>query len=224
MKPIPRRNGFTLTEILVTITIIIILAVVVFTASSRIVNSAQKAVCVQNLRGIGIAIQAYCTDRNGRLPGPLNVGQSALVNPNAASPGPQLVHYIAPYLEGTRDSDTPYLVSNFGCPSLMKRIDPSNRQPPIVYRMGHDDLEDVYGRKGFPWVWNNPAGATGQPWRLDQINPRSAGRVYAMIEQDQSMGGSWTNNGAKEPAHGSERMALFFDWSVKPVPVTAWQK
>jgi type II secretory pathway pseudopilin PulG len=212
--------GFTLTEMMVVIVIIIVLALVVIGSLNRITNNAHKAVCVQNLRGIGNAIVAYCMEKNNRLPGPLNVGQSALFNPAATSPGPQLVHYIAPYLEGLRDSDAPYLISNFGCPSLMKKMSSSNVHAPIVYRMGHDDLEDIYGRKGFPWIWNNPAGTTGKPWRLDQINPRSAGRVYAMIEQDQTLGGTWANNGASGPAHGNERMALYFDWSVKPRPVT----
>lgn len=214
------QRGFTLTEMMVVSAIIVVLALVVIGSVNRIVNNAHKAVCVQNLRGIGNAIVAFCSENNNRLPGPLNVGQSARFNPNAASPGPQLVHYIAPYLEGPRNTNTPYLVNNFGCPALIKKMSASNIVAPIVYRMGHDDLEDIYGRKGFPWIWNNPAGTSGNPWRLDQINPRSAGRVYAMIEQDQTMGGSWDNNGAIGPAHANERMALYFDWSVKPRPIS----
>lgn len=213
------RPGFTLTEILVTLSVIVVLAVLVFTSSSRAINSARKAVCVQNLRGIGTAIQAYCSENNNRLPGPLNVGQSARFNPNAASPGPQLVHYIAPYLEGARDTDKPYLINNFGCPSLMKKVSTSNSEAPIVYRMGHDSAERANGSKGFPWIWNDPKGPIGTPWRLDEIKAYSAGRVYAMIEQDQTLGGTWANNGASGPAHGKERMALYFDWSVKTVPV-----
>jgi hypothetical protein len=65
---------------------------------------------------------------------------------------------------------------------------------------------------------------TGRPWRLDQIDPISAGQVYAMIEQDQTMGGTWANNGASEPAHGEERMALYFDWTVRLVPVSEWKR
>jgi prepilin-type N-terminal cleavage/methylation domain-containing protein len=216
-----RSRGFTLTELLVAITIIIVLAALIFSLSSRAINSAQKAVCVTNLRGIGNAIQAYVTENNNRLPGPLNVGQSALFN----GASPSIVTYIAKYMEDERPaSEGPYLVSNFGCPSIMKRIkDNSLKNPPVVYRMGHDNLENNRGEKGFPWIWNNPAGTTAKPWRVDEINPRSAGRVYAMIEQDQSMGGTWLNNGATGPAHGAQRMALFFDWSVRPVNVSEWK-
>jgi prepilin-type N-terminal cleavage/methylation domain-containing protein len=218
-----KPGAFTLMELLVVIVIIAVLVLLSFAGYTRLTHKAHATACSQNLRGIGSAIVLYTTDNNGRLPGPLNVGQSALYNPKATSPGPQLVHYIAPYMGTTITSGDPFLVPGFGCPSIMKRIDASNTQPPIVYRMGHDDLMDVNGKKGFPWIWNNPAGTSGRPWRLDQIDQQSAGKVYAMIEQDQTMGGSWTNNGATEPAHGEERMALYFDWTVRLVPTSEWK-
>ncbi len=224
-KPMKPKNsrGFTLVEILVTITIILVLAALIFSLSSRAINSAQKAVCVTNFRGIGNSIQMYCTEHGNRLPGPLNVGQSPLFN--GASPA--LTTYIADYIEDRPGlpENSRYIVPNFGCPSLTKRISSfSEINPPVVYRMAGDQAENVNGSKGFPWVWNNPAGINGaKPWRLDEIKPRSAGRVYGMIEQDQSMGGTWTNNGASGPAHGKQRMALYFDWSVKPVNVSEWK-
>lgn len=45
-----------------------------------------------------------------------------------------------------------------------------------------------------------------------------------MIEQDATMGGTWTNNGASAPSFGNERMALMFDWSVKAQKVGEWRK
>ena len=217
------QHGFTLVELLVTITIIVVLAALIFTLSHRSINNAEKAVCVSNMRGIGGAIVAYTTDHAGRLPGPLNVGQSALYNPSNSA---ALTTYIGEYMQSHSGSATgTYMIQNFGCPSIMKRIkNTSITNPPVVYRMQGDNAENVNGSKGFPWIWNNPAGVTGlKPWRIDEIKPRSAGRVYGMIEQDESMGGTWTNNGASGPAHGNQRMALFFDWSVKPVNVSDWK-
>lgn len=220
MKPIQNR-GFTLVELLVSITIIVVLAAIVFTASSRAIRSADKAVAVQNLRGIGGAIQGYVLENNNRLPGPLNVGQSALYT----GARPNLTTYIASYMEVQRESsEIPYLVANFASPALMKKFDKDNKDAPVVYRMGSDRVENTRGEKGFPWIWNNPAGTTAKPWRLDEINPRSAGKNYAMIEQDATMGGSWTNNGAKAPSFGNERMALMFDWSVQSQNVGDWVK
>lgn len=213
-------RGFTLVELLVSITIIVVLAAIIFTASSRAIRSADKAVAVQNMRGIGIAIQGFVMENNNRLPGPLNVGQSALFN----GARPSLTTYIAKYMEEPRDSEIPYLVANFASPALMKKFNKNQKDAPIVYRMGSDGVENIRGEKGFPWIWNNPAGTTARPWRLDEINPRSAARNYAMIEQDATMGGTWTNNGASAPSFGNERMALMFDWSVKAQKVGEWRK
>lgn len=214
-----RSSGFTLTELLVAITIIVVLASLVFTLSSRAINSAQKAVCVTNLRGIGNALQIYVSEKNGVLPGPLNTGQSALYNKSSRS----LVTYIGPYMEEARDSDAgPYLIANYGCPSLMKHIAENTiDKPPVVYRLEDRqnkllDLSTPPKDISYPWGYNPEQ----VPKRLDQINPRSAGIVRLMTEQNQTLGSAWTNNGATRPAHGKESMAMFWDFSVKAVTIS----
>lgn len=214
-----RPGGFTLVELLVSITIIVVLASLVFTLSSRAINSAQKSVCMSNLRGVGSALQGYILEHSGRLPGPLNTGQSALNNGSSRS----LVTYIAPYMEAERDKSAgPYLVANYGCPSLMKHIKVNTvANPPIVYRLEEKGtLLDNLGRN-ITYPWGYSAGVI--PKRLDEINPISANKVWAMIEQDQSMGGSWSNNGAVESAHGNQRIALYWDFSVRGVNLSEWK-
>ena len=61
------RPGFTLVELLVTITIIIVLAALVFTVTGKIRASAQQANAMSSLRQIGIANVAYCSENNGYL-------------------------------------------------------------------------------------------------------------------------------------------------------------
>jgi prepilin-type N-terminal cleavage/methylation domain-containing protein len=216
---IKHSPGFTLTELLVVITIVIILAAMVFTVSSRAVNSAQKSVCVSNFRGVGNALQMYVTEKNGFLPGPLNTGQSALFNKSSRS----LVTYIGPYMEQARDSAAgPYLISNYGCPSLMKTIKENTiSSPPVVYRLEDRQTplmdNSVPPRDiSYPWGYNEAQ----VPKRLDQISPRSAGRVRALTEQNQSLGSTWPNGGAAQPAHGKESMAMFWDFSVRAVKIT----
>lgn len=202
---------FALIELLVSITVIIVLASLVFVVSNRSVNSAHKAVCVTNLRGVGNGLQSYLTKHNYTLPGPLNTGQSALNNGYTRS----LVTYIAEYLEGTRETTAGgYLVQNYGCPSLMKRIgENSVAKPAVVHRLEEKGkLLDING-KDVTYPWGYSTGSI--PKRVDQLNPVSAGKVWVMIEQDQTMGGSWCNNGATEPAHGPQRMALFWDLTVR---------
>lgn len=211
-------SGFTLIELLVVISLIIVLAALVFALAGRAINSAQKAVCITNLQGVGTALQAYLTDKTGKLPGPLNTGQSALFNASSRS----LLTYIAPYLEGEREMPAGgYLVDHYGCPSLMKRVKINTiAAAPVVYRLEEKGkLLDINGKDiTYPWGY----GVGTIPKNYDQIAPRSAGQVWVMIEQDQSMGGTWGNNGASEPAHGNQRMALYWDWSVKPVRLSQW--
>ena len=59
------RHGFTLVELLVSITIIIVLAALVFTVTGRIRTSAKQANAVTSLRQIGIAQAAYSSENNG---------------------------------------------------------------------------------------------------------------------------------------------------------------
>ena len=217
------RRGFTLVELLVTITIIVVLAAIVFTLSSKMINNAHKAVCVTNLRGVGNALQICISERNGVLPGPLNTGQSALFSPTQArlpDKGRSLVNYIGPYMEEIKDHDAePYMINNYGCPSLMKKVQENSvAKPAILYRLEDRQnklLDNVTPRANdisYPWGYD----AAARPKRLDEISPQSASKVRMITEQNTTLGvGGWVNGGALGPAHGAQTMAMFWDFSVK---------
>ncbi len=61
-------RAFTRTELLVVIAIIGILAAVLFAVLGPTKAKAQNAVCVNNLRQLGIAARSYAKDNNNRLP------------------------------------------------------------------------------------------------------------------------------------------------------------
>jgi prepilin-type N-terminal cleavage/methylation domain-containing protein/prepilin-type processing-associated H-X9-DG protein len=61
------RRGFTLVELLVSITIIIVLAALVFAVTGKIRASAQQANAVSAMRQIGIANVAYYSENNGNI-------------------------------------------------------------------------------------------------------------------------------------------------------------
>jgi prepilin-type N-terminal cleavage/methylation domain-containing protein len=62
------RGAFTLIELLVVIAIIAILAALLLPALARGTNRAKRAVCLSNLRQIGVAAAIYCGDHSGRMP------------------------------------------------------------------------------------------------------------------------------------------------------------
>ncbi|HEY3414386.1 MAG TPA: type II secretion system protein [Armatimonadota bacterium] len=64
-----RRGGFTLIELLVVIAIIAVLAAMLFPAIAKARESARRSRSLSNVRQLGLAMQAYAGDYDGRLPG-----------------------------------------------------------------------------------------------------------------------------------------------------------
>lgn len=87
MNAAASRRGFTLIELLVVITIIGLLAALLFPVFAKVREQARQTICVSNLRQIGLAIQMYQADNSGRLPTPfydvtsLPASQQAELNP-----------------------------------------------------------------------------------------------------------------------------------------------
>jgi prepilin-type N-terminal cleavage/methylation domain-containing protein/prepilin-type processing-associated H-X9-DG protein len=63
-----RRKGFTLVELLVVITVIALLAALLFPVLQNALASARRAACISNLRQIGIGIAAYAADNGNQIP------------------------------------------------------------------------------------------------------------------------------------------------------------
>jgi prepilin-type N-terminal cleavage/methylation domain-containing protein len=68
--PVPARrcHAFTLVELLVVIAILAILAALLLPVLSSTRDKGLKTACLSNLRQIGIAIQTYAGDNDGRIP------------------------------------------------------------------------------------------------------------------------------------------------------------
>ena len=63
-----KRRGFTLIELLVVMSIIMVLASILFPTFARARGAARQAVCASNLRQCGMALQMYMQDWDDRFP------------------------------------------------------------------------------------------------------------------------------------------------------------
>lgn len=68
IRPLPIHRAFTLLELLVVIAIIATLAALLLPALAAAQQAGRKAACISNLRQIGLAIHAYASDYDGKIP------------------------------------------------------------------------------------------------------------------------------------------------------------
>lgn len=71
------RGGFTLVDILVSITIIAILISLMLPSLSKVNESARRVACQSNVRQIGLGLVMYTNDQGGHLPPSRFVGDSS---------------------------------------------------------------------------------------------------------------------------------------------------
>jgi prepilin-type processing-associated H-X9-DG protein/prepilin-type N-terminal cleavage/methylation domain-containing protein len=81
--PCSRGAAFTLVELLVVISIIVLLAALLLPVLSKAKESSRSAACLSNLHQIGIALQLYAQDNHNQLPLLGNLG--ATNNPSATN-------------------------------------------------------------------------------------------------------------------------------------------
>ncbi|MGE9292600.1 MAG: prepilin-type N-terminal cleavage/methylation domain-containing protein [Puniceicoccales bacterium] len=62
------RRGFTLTELLVVMAVILVLLTILIPAASKIREKANASKCTSNLRQIGVLFHSYALDNDGYLP------------------------------------------------------------------------------------------------------------------------------------------------------------
>lgn len=218
-RPSQPPAGFTLTELLVVIVIIAVLAAIIMPVFGTIRRKGDQTKCVSNLRQIGTAIGSYTGDHDGYLPGPLWTLQSCWYD--AADFG-TLATVLAPYLGLVAESEKKR-ADIFVCPSwqrggpyqqdelfIMNTAVLVDGQP--VNPWGDADVLDSQGKP------STDPNAVDRPKKLISLADVSLPQTWAMQELDQQSPYPKVPGGiAKSPVHGDLRNTLFFDLHVAPM-------
>lgn len=216
-----RAPGFSLTEVLVVIAIIAILASALMMVLANMRRSASSAVCVTKMRQIGSTLAMYAQEHNGRLPtspsyGTLFVGQGPWYNRDDR----RLQKHIGEYL-GAEESDTwstqgaqMTFDPSFAWPALIANCKPGASSvllnTSVKYRSG-ETISTVS-----PWSGIKPDGGSYTGRLLDNIMEPQNARVFIEVDQKNTNAG-WKNLQPGGPIHGKYRNCLYFDWHVDRV-------
>jgi prepilin-type N-terminal cleavage/methylation domain-containing protein/prepilin-type processing-associated H-X9-DG protein len=112
-NPYRRASGFTLTEVLVVIAIIAVLAVATLTVTRRALDSARSAKCVSNLRDLGAAALNYTSENNGCLPPICQLDYGKAWTAEAAN------RWWPSFLVGSSDPSADLVYKTWRCPEAL---------------------------------------------------------------------------------------------------------
>ncbi len=214
------RRGFTLVEVLVVITIIIVLAAVSFSVASRVRKSANQSVTIANMRQVGVALITFTAD-NGRFPG---------VNTDPVWDRAIIPHLgYAETLPGTKTS----VIKESEAPALaaVAKVfaSPSDKK---------GKLSDSYRRSLaiVPWTTNLKVGNTIRGWkdlppgegvRYSMLNfPEKSAMVVQWFSDDKSVANQLGNGGHQHHDRGGPvaeldsktQLIIFADGHIEAVP------
>ncbi len=108
------RRGFTLIELLVVIAIVAILAAMLLPVLSRARENAKRAVCMNNLKQIGLATIMYANDYNDYLPPKARTGWGSTLWGSPFSGEPYKYNVLGCFLQGYKETGRGRYIDNPG--------------------------------------------------------------------------------------------------------------
>jgi prepilin-type N-terminal cleavage/methylation domain-containing protein/prepilin-type processing-associated H-X9-DG protein len=211
------NRGFTLIELLVVITIIGILAALLFPVFGDIRRAAEKTKCASNLRQIGVAFSQYVSENNDTYPGPAWCGTGAGYKIGERN----LTSYLAPYLS-LKPINTFERADIFMCPGWVRVKQPpaSDKNPGPIY-LRNKAVRLPNGTNVDPCT--HPYDKTPVPKTSSLLSDCTA-TALLMQDADEEVGGgklaeryNWTTLPPLTPVHGNVRNYLYYDGHVEAI-------
>lgn len=213
----PRRSAaaFTLTELLIVIAVIAILAAILLSVFSAVTQNRNKVTCANNLRNISTALNLFSQDNDGRLPGPVYTGQTPFYHdPSMAQYYYMICDYVAPYLQAPPASGKNYLPEKlFVCPSWVSwrgRQPVYGDKPYMVPYMVLMPDGSYYTPFGYPGA--TAATPLRLPMRISQMTTPS--QMALLSDADSSTVPPFAGTVPPKPVHNGKRNYLFADGHI----------
>lgn len=220
MSPLPpSTRAFSLLEILSVIAIVAILVAVGIPGLANMRTNASKAASASNLRQIGVAIQSYVGENDGRLPGPTKGGQYPIYGVSRAT-AENLASYLAPYLDLPPVNSGSAPAKVFAFPAYFARYGNYDSAPSYFANQRVTDGERSYN----PWGYAQADPTrSGSPTKVVAVASAGLANTWALTEMDQELpvldpGSGWFGKLPNKPFHGATRNTLYFDGSVRDFP------
>jgi prepilin-type N-terminal cleavage/methylation domain-containing protein/prepilin-type processing-associated H-X9-DG protein len=201
-------GGFTLTELLVVVAILAILAAIAIPFTSKAIDSSQRATCVTQLRQIGVATGSYLADNNNRLPGPIHAN-GQLPNYRSGSTA-QIFSCLHTYLGLPSTNQWTAIPKKLCCPAFQRRNPQWNSngqgdQGGRAYSLNQD--QRVNGKRVFGM--HPSSGPQEAPLSFSAV---ASGNLQTPLSKLPMIGDFGD-------VHGSVRNILFFDFHVEAMPL-----
>ncbi|MET0263475.1 MAG: type II secretion system protein [Rariglobus sp.] len=229
----PRRShsGFTLVELLTVIAIIAVLGSLIILGVGKARTSAHQSGCNSNLRQMGVGILLYAQDNAGRLPGPLR----ATFGPYPKSSDREVLgHFLSGYISGYEAPNSTQLrrVDVFACPAwdaeIPREAQLANNGDGRAYAVSlrvhlasSTSQTNLLPPFGYPAATGRPETEAKPVKLLEITNPATS---WALTDLDAVLSPSYLSVAyvPKQPVHGANRVALFFDGHVAAKPAAGF--
>ena len=113
------RTGFTLVELLIAITIILLLSALLFAATISVRDSSRTKVCLSNIRQLSVALAMYASDNDSTYPAAMDATMTQLPDHGEDGRGNSWHSFIAPYIKQGNSG------ASISCPSTTANSDQS---------------------------------------------------------------------------------------------------
>jgi prepilin-type N-terminal cleavage/methylation domain-containing protein/prepilin-type processing-associated H-X9-DG protein len=208
---IQKRYAFSLIELIIAISVILILAAILIATLGAVKQRVQISQCAANLRNVGVAVRLYSNQNGGMLPGPLRAGQAASY---PATDRKQLLYWIEDFVDVMPTNETTPRAEVLICPSFLEVIDDVQGRS---YELSNR-AETINGEYVKPFGYpGSEADGSDDLQPVSYLKIRNPATSWMMRDLDKTTSGGYADNvyAPDDPVHGNVYNVVFMDGHVE---------